>query len=421
MILQYFFQKVYMCLRLPCVYSVLSTWLRILILRTMVFFVVVLQVFLPSLGFVVPSSTIVPIIYPSSSLLPSDSSVPPTSLTSNQRKLLHAHQKLGYLNLDMVQYLARSGALGSSIQSAGNCPVPLCHACIHGKQHRHSIPPDSTPIDVSHLDPGDCVSCDQLESSPPGLIPTDRGTPSTSKYHAGTLFVDYASHYLYFMPHVSTDVQEALQAKHTFELHASQYNRFVKCYHADNGIFTTKDFCTHCTHQRQRLTFCGVNAHHQNGITERHIRSITERACSMLIHAMISWPDIIYEQLWPFALQLAVDLHNHTPGSSGLSPLEIISGVKSLSPTIRDFHPFGCPIFVLHPSLQQGHKIPRWKPRSRVGVYLGFSPNHALSVPLVLSITTGLVSPHSMSSTTIFLQQQIVFRPIPFPILGLHY
>ncbi len=186
-------------------------------------------------------------------------------------------------------------------------------------------------------------------------------------------------------------------------------------------IFTSKDFCTHCTHQRQRLTFCGVNAHHQNGITERHIRSITERACSMLIHAMISWPDIISEQLWPFALQLAMDLHNHTPGSSGLSPLEIISGVKSLSPTIRDFHPFGCPIFVLHPSLQQGHKIPRWKPRSRVGVYLGFSPNHASSVPLVSSTTTGLVSPHSMSSTTIFLQQQIVFRPIPFPILGLHY
>jgi hypothetical protein len=113
----------------------------------------------------------------------------------------------------------------------------------------------------------------------------------------------------------------------------------------------------------------------------------------MLIHAMISWPDIISEQLWPFALQLAMDLHNHTPGSSGLSPLEIFSGAKSPSTTIRDFHPFGCPIFVLDPSLQQGHKIPRWKPRSRVGVYLGFSPNHASSVPLVMSTTTGLVSP----------------------------
>ncbi len=60
---------------------------------------------------------------------------------------------------------------------------------------------------------------------------------------------------------------------------------------------------------------------------------------------------------------------------------------------LLDFHPFGCPIFVLDPSLQQGHKIPHWKPHSRVDVFLGLSPNHASSVPLVLSTTTGLISP----------------------------
>jgi len=113
----------------------------------------------------------------------------------------------------------------------------------------------------------------------------------------------------------------------------------------------------------------------------------------MLIHAMISWPNIVSEQLWPFALQLAVNLHNDTHGPSGLSPLEIFSGVKSLSNKLCDFHPFGCPIFISDPSLQQGHKIPHWKPRCSVGVYLGFSPNHASSVPLVLSTTTGLMSP----------------------------
>ncbi len=37
----------------------------------------------------------------------------------------------------------------------------------------------------------------------------------------------------------------------------------------------------------------------------------------MLIHAMISWPDIITEQLWPYSLRLAIDLHNNTPGPSG--------------------------------------------------------------------------------------------------------
>jgi len=316
---------------------------------------------LPIIFFATDTESIDTTGHPYASLLSSslDLSQNPTNLTSVQHKLLHAHQKLGRLNFDTVQNLAGSGVLGPAFRSIGNCPISLCRACVHGKQHHCSVPRDPLPLDVSHLEPGDCISCNQLESSAPGLIPIYRGTPSTSKYHAGSLFVDHASRYLYFTPHISTGVQEALQAKHTFEFVASQHHRFVKCYHADNGIFTSKDFHTHCVHQKQHLTFCGINAHHQNGIAERHMCSVTDRACSMLIHAMISWPEIVSEQLWPFAQQLAVDLHNNTPGASGLSPLEIFSG------------------------LQQGHKIPHWKPRSRVGVYLGFSPNHASSVPLV--------------------------------------
>jgi hypothetical protein len=176
------------------------------------------------------------------------------------------------------------------------------------------------------------------------------------------------------------------------ELHASQHNRYVKCYHTDNDIFSSKEFRAHCTQQKQRIHYYGVNAHHKNGIAERNIRSITERARTMLIHATIKWPDIISKNLWPFVLQLAVDLHNNTPGPSGLTPTEIFTGIKSHTNRL-DFHPFGCPIFVLDPTLQQGHKLPHWKTCSRVGVYLGHSPLHASSIPLVLSTTTGLVSP----------------------------
>jgi hypothetical protein len=79
-------------------------------------------------------------------------------------------------------------------------------------------------------------------------------------------------------------------------------------------------------------------------------------------------------------------------GYYGLTPEEIFTGIKGCN-HLADFHPFGCPVFVLDPMLQQGHKIPRWKPRSRVVVYLGLSPEHASSVPLVLSTSTGLVSP----------------------------
>jgi len=57
--------------------------------------------------------------------------------------------------------------------------------------------------------------------------------------------------------------------------------------------------------------------------------------------------------------------------------------------------PFGCPVHVLDPRLQQIKKIDKLQQRSRVGVYLVQSMNHAKTVCLVLSIKTGLVSPQN--------------------------
>ena len=54
---------------------------------------------------------------------------------------------------------------------------------------------------------------------------------------------------------------------------------------------------------------------------------------------------------------------------------------------------WGAPVYVLHPTLQQGKKLPRWEPRSRRGVFVGFSPDHSSDVPLVLNLSTGSVSP----------------------------
>ncbi len=57
----------------------------------------------------------------------------------------------------------------------------------------NSIVPPTTPlstlgmIDASHLQPGDWVSGDQVESTTPGLIPEYHGTPSTAGNHAGII------------------------------------------------------------------------------------------------------------------------------------------------------------------------------------------------------------------------------------------
>jgi hypothetical protein len=193
--------------------------------------------------------------------------------------------------------------------------------------------------------------------------------------------------------HHSTSADEAVFAKHRFERLAAEHGIHIHKYYGDNGVFATNQFKSSCQTLNQIFDFSGVGAKHQNGVVERMIGTITCRAQTMLLHAICHWPDAISEEFWPFALKLAVDIHNYTPGDSGLSPDEIFSGIKSTRNRFRDFHPFGCPVFVLEASLQDGHLIPKWKPRSRMAVYLGNSPNHATTVPLVLNLSTGLVSP----------------------------
>ena len=59
----------------------------------------------------------------------------------------------------------------------------------------------------------------------------------------------------------------------------------------------------------------------------------------------------------------------------------------------RRLHVLGAPVYVLDPKLQDGKKIPKWEPRSRLGMYLGFSSKHSSLVSNVLNIWTGSVSP----------------------------
>ena len=60
---------------------------------------------------------------------------------------------------------------------------------------------------------------------------------------------------------------------------------------------------------------------------------------------------------------------------------------------MKDIHAFGCPVFALQSALAGGGTLPHWSPRARLGLNLGQSPSHARNVNLVLSLSTGLVSP----------------------------
>ena len=129
-------------------------------------------------------------------------------------------------------------------------------------------------------------------------------------------------------------------------------------------------------------------------IAERNIGTVAQWARANLLHLACHWPAHASVRLWPFAIAYAVWVFNCLPSlSTGICPNEIWFESRFAHEDFHRAHVFGCPTFVLEPKLQDGKKIPKWAPRARLGMFLGFSPSHSSLVPLVLNLCTGKVSP----------------------------
>ena len=114
--------------------------------------------------------------------------------------------------------------------------------------------------------PGDGVSVDQIVSAQPGLIPQMSGFLTNKRIWGSTMFVDHVSDYVYVHLMKDLTLDETLLAKEALEKLMAQAGRTIKHYHDDNGSFADNGFIDAVNENNQRITFCGVGAHHQNGI-----------------------------------------------------------------------------------------------------------------------------------------------------------
>ena len=316
---------------------------------------------------------------------------------SPMTELLRWHQALGHVSMTKLQRMAEHGILPKRL---AKCEVPMCTSCLYGKAVRRSWRNKPKKVETggklrTATSPGQCVSVDQIESAAPGLIAQMKGWITTKRYRVATVFVDHYSglSYVYFQK--TTDGAETLEAKLAFERYADKSQVRVQSYQADNGRFAEKAFLDHAATKGQMVTYCGVNAHFQNGVAERRIRILQDSARTMLLHAKHRWPNAIDNALWPYALRCANDVTNVTSDVSRKdrkSPLELFTG-SDIRPNLSHHKVFGCPVYVLDETMQAGQKLPKWDARARVGVNLGLSPQHARTVALVLNLKTGRVTP----------------------------
>ena len=78
---------------------------------------------------------------------------------------------------------------------------------------------------------------------------------------------------------------------------------------------------------------------------------------------------------------------------SRLTPNEVWLRSKSSYSALVSAHPWGCPVYVLHPWLQDGGTISKWEPQSWQVQYMGKSRLHSSTVGLIWNIRTHNISP----------------------------
>ncbi|KAG7373658.1 reverse transcriptase RNA-dependent DNA polymerase [Nitzschia inconspicua] len=330
------------------------------------------------------------------------------NLTSSQKELLLWHWRLGHSHFSWVQRLASAPRTDrrhilTTKTTCSTASPPCCAACSLAKLKRRTPPgpvggiaPPAMQIRSDDLHPGDCISVDQYVSSVPGRLPHTAGKESSKdKYHGGTIFVDHATSFLFLVNQVSLRAGETIHSKVAFERFAHSCGHRLQSFRADNMPFDSAEFKADLVAKNQTISLSGVGAHHQNGVAERSIQTVTEWARAMLLHHALHWPEQAQLDLWPFALEHAVYLWNHLPRKDSLlAPIELFTGA-----TFDDYshlqrsRVWGCPVYVLDPTLQDGKKLPKWSPRSRRGMFLGVSPSHSSSVGRILNLRTGHVSP----------------------------
>ena len=117
--------------------------------------------------------------------------------------------------------------------------------------------------------------------------------------------------------------------------------------------------------QDAKITFCGVGAHHQNGVSERIIKDLTLSSRTLVLHAQRHWTEYITTMFWPFSLVAAADIMNNIHiDMHGQTPEMKFSNTIGSSTRLSYFHTFGCPVYILDARLQSVFVggPPKWYP-----------------------------------------------------------
>ena len=331
------------------------------------------------------------------------------NLSAAQKTLLEWHQILGHISFDTVKHLLKHRTLSKSKtkqvadKAASRVDSCACLSCRYGKQKQRPKAGKTVVVNQDtematkrdQLLPGDRVFVDHFYCDKEGRF--ESGTGSDSKtYMGGSIWVDAATGCVRIHLHTTLDTHETLLGKRAFEAWMADHGiDHIKEYVLDgHKSVTAHDFQRDLSENRQVQRIAAPGAHHHNGPAERAIGVLMNMTRTMMIHATLHWPEVIESKLWPMAITYAVHIMNRVPrrDAANRSSLELLTNCILDPQEYTDLHVWGSPVYVLDPGISKGSKIPKWRPRSRRGAFMGISDKYSSSSPKVLNPHSGNIT-----------------------------
>ena len=294
----------------------------------------------------------------------------PKKLSPLKQCFLSWHERLDNFKKENMFELVNQGILLSKFAQL-KADIPLCDSFIYWQtQHKYWRTRRKKAViwqDTINA-PGTGMSTVKLVSGQPGLIPQIGGHLTASRIWATNVFVDYFSDLLYVHLMQSTTQEETLNANAAYQRFFNNHGIKVCRYHANNKLYSKKSFWGAVADAGQTITYCGVSAHHQNGIETARIKNLRLVARTMLLYDRRYWREDITTMIWRCDIKATGLQPNrfHLIDDS-LSPLKIFSGVETTF-DLKLRHTWGCPAYIMDAKLQNhsggapemGTKIASW-------------------------------------------------------------
>ncbi len=261
------------------------------------------------------------------------------------------HRRLGHLHHDAVKQLS---AMADGVRITSDLKQSLCRPCLEGKQHKtyNKLPSTraSQRLELIHSDSCGPFSTPSINNSKYMILYIDDHTRMTWVYFLKTKTSSEVTRvFMEFKAAVETATGSKIQR-----------------FRSDNGKgeYDNKAF-------RDILSSGGISfepsapyTQNQNGVSERKIRSIVEKARCMLHDASLG------ARFWAEAVSTAVYLLNRSPTRAleGQTPYEAWYGSR---PSLHHLRRFGCNAFVHVPP----EKRKKLQAKSRCCVMLGYVHN----------------------------------------------